>query len=63
MCSNANLQAHSSLGAVGFIARISNALASGDMGVNPVSGYYHDHLFVPLGREMDAPHTLNNMGG
>ncbi|MEP1612076.1 MAG: hypothetical protein ABJL72_09150, partial [Roseobacter sp.] len=47
-------QAHSSLGAAGFIARISNALASKDMGVNPVSGYYHDHFFVPLGREMDA---------
>ncbi|KAL2025711.1 hypothetical protein VTO58DRAFT_102894 [Aureobasidium pullulans] len=29
-------------------------LAAAGMGVNPISGYYHDHLFVPHGREEDA---------
>ena len=41
------LDIHSSLEAVGFIARIANVLALHDMGVNPVSAFYHDHLFVP----------------
>ena len=45
---------HSSLAAVGFIARIATELAREGMGVNPVSGFYHDHLFVPDGREDEA---------
>jgi hypothetical protein len=24
------------------------------MGVNPVAGFFHDHLFIPEGREEDA---------
>ena len=48
------LEIHSSLEAVGFIARIATELAKANMGVNPVSGFYHDHLFVPDGREGDA---------
>jgi len=28
------------------------------MGVNPVSGFFHDHLFVADGREHDAMLTL-----
>jgi hypothetical protein len=53
-CRMITLNVHSALEAVGFIARIATALAAEDMGVNPVAGYYHDHLFVPLGREQDA---------
>lgn len=52
------LNIHSSLEAVGFMARISTALAAEGMGVNPVSGFYHDHLFVPDGREADAMRVL-----
>ena len=48
------LNVHSSLEAVGFIAHIATRLAEHDMGVNPVAGFYHDHLFVPDGREVDA---------
>ena len=52
------LNVHSSLEAVGFMARIASALAAEGMGVNPVAGFYHDHLFVPLGREQDALRVL-----
>ncbi|KAF3358184.1 GU4 nucleic-binding protein 1 [Verticillium dahliae VDG1] len=48
------LNVHSSLEAVGFLAVITARLAATGMGVNPVSGYFHDHLFVPEGREADA---------
>jgi hypothetical protein len=55
------LNVHSSLAAVGFIARIATELAKHDMGVNPVSGFFHDHLFVPDGREQDALHILGQI--
>lgn len=58
-CRMITLNIHSSLEAVGFLARITTALAKHDMGVNPVSGFYHDHLFVPDGREHDALAVLN----
>lgn len=31
------------------------------IGVNPVSGFFHDHLFVPAGREEDALKLLAEM--
>jgi hypothetical protein len=40
------LNIHSALTAVGFIAAISGKLATAGLSVNPVSAYYHDHLFV-----------------
>lgn len=46
------LNVHSSLDAVGFLAAITTRLATKlEIGVNPVSGYYHDHLFVAVGNE------------
>ncbi|MEL6508177.1 MAG: ACT domain-containing protein [Pseudomonadota bacterium] len=53
-CRMITLKIHSALDAVGFLARITTTLAAEGMGVNPVSGFYHDHLFVPEGREEDA---------
>src|SRR5688500_17901915 len=41
------LSVHSSLEAVGFLAAITNRLASRGISVNPVSAYFHAHLFVP----------------
>jgi hypothetical protein len=35
---------HSSLDAVGFMAAVTTRLAKINIGVNPVSGFYHDHL-------------------
>ncbi|MEB3212841.1 MAG: ACT domain-containing protein [Leptolyngbyaceae bacterium] len=48
------LSVHSSLDAVGFIAAIATHLARASISVNPVSAYYHDHLFVPSDRAEEA---------
>jgi hypothetical protein len=48
------LNIHSSLEAVGFLAAITTRLAAAGMGVNPVSAFYHDHLFVPADRADEA---------
>ena len=60
-CRLITLNVHSALEAVGFIAKIASALAARGMGVNPVSGFYHDHLFIPDGREQDALKILDEM--
>ena len=39
---------HSSLSAVGFMAVLARRLTDAGVSVNPVSGYFHDHLFVPV---------------
>ncbi len=60
-CRMITLNIHSSLQAVGFIARIATELAKHNMGVNPVSGFFHDHLFVPEGREDEAMRVLKDL--
>lgn len=60
-CRMITLDVHSSLEAVGFIARIATELAHHGMGVNPVAGFYHDHLFVPEGREQEALRILEGI--
>lgn len=60
-CRKITLDVASSLDAVGFIAVIATRLAEAGMGVNPVSAFYHDHLFIPLGREDDAMRLLGEL--
>ena len=57
------LNAHSSLDAVGFLAAVTARLAAAGMGVNPVSGYFHDHLFVPADRADEAMVLLRALAG
>jgi hypothetical protein len=52
------LSVHSSLDAVGFLAAITSKLAEHSISVNPVSAYYHDHLFVPAARAEEVIELL-----
>ncbi|MEL6319244.1 MAG: ACT domain-containing protein, partial [Cyanobacteria bacterium J06626_14] len=36
-------------------------LSQAGISVNPVAGYYHDHLFVPNDRAMDAMTILKEL--
>ena len=60
-CRMITLNIHSALDAVGFLARVSTRLAALNMGVNPVAGFYHDHLFVPEARAEQAMDALRQM--
>lgn len=57
-CRMVTLNIHSSLEAVGFLAAITTRLAAAGIGVNPVSAFYHDHLFVPADRAEEALELL-----
>ena len=52
------LNVHSSLAAVGFLARITEVLAAQGFSVNVVSAYYHDHLYVQSDQSRAALDTL-----
>ena len=60
-CRRITLEIHSALEAVGFLAAITTRLAASGMGVNPVSAFYHDHLFVPVDRAEEAVALLEEM--
>jgi hypothetical protein len=55
------LNVHSSLDAVGFLAAITTRLAAAGMGVNPISAFFHDHLFVPAERADEAMAILKTL--
>lgn len=55
------LAVHSSLSAVGFMARLGAALAAAGISANPVAGYYHDHLFVPWQERQRALAVLQGL--
>lgn len=60
-CKMITLNIHSSLEAVGFMAAVGAKLTEKGIGVNPVSGFFHDHCFVPVGREEEAMNLLQEM--
>jgi hypothetical protein len=55
------LTVHSALDAVGFMARISAALAAQGIACNVVSAFHHDHLFVPRDRLDDALNAMDDL--
>jgi len=55
------LTVHSSLTAVGFLAAVLARLARAGVSVNPVSAYYHDHLFVPWESRRHAMDALEDL--
>ncbi|GAB2461802.1 hypothetical protein GCM10011375_13180 [Hymenobacter qilianensis] len=60
-CRMITLNIHSSLEAVGFLARITAMLAAHGISVNAVSAFYHDHLFVPTARADEALQLLRKL--
>jgi hypothetical protein len=62
-CRMITLTVHSSLEAVGLLAEIAARLAFHGISVNVVSGYYHDHLFVPVDRAEEALAVLRAESG
>jgi hypothetical protein len=59
-CRMITLSVHSSLEAVGLLAEVAGRLANRGISVNVVSGYYHDHLFVPVDRAEEAMAALSS---
>lgn len=55
------LGVHSSLEAIGFLSEILKAMVKQRIAVNPVSAYYHDHLFIPADRVRDAMRVLREL--
>jgi uncharacterized protein len=60
-CKMLTCNVHSSLSAVGFMAVLTRKLADAGISVNPVSGYFHDHLFVPVERAERAVEVLEQI--
>lgn len=56
-----SLKANSSLFAVGFLAKITDALAKEKIPANVFSGYHHDHLLVPYGKKDAALAALKKL--
>jgi hypothetical protein len=55
------LRVESDLASVGFTAAVTAALAKHTIAANVVSGFYHDHLFVPLDRAEEALRVLEEL--
>ena len=62
-CAWITLEVRSSLAAVGFLAAVTRALADAGISANPVSGFHHDHLFVPWDRRDEALTVLERLAG
>lgn len=60
-CRWITLDVRSALDAVGFLAAVTARLACQGISVNPVAGFHHDHLFVPVDRAGDALQALREL--
>ncbi|KAJ5671837.1 hypothetical protein N7507_000964 [Penicillium longicatenatum] len=60
-CRKISLRIHSSLEAVGLIAAITDRLKDHKISTNVVSGFFHDHIYVPAGRAEDAMKVLGDL--
>ena len=60
-CKMVTLDVHSSLEAVGFMAAIATRLAQEGLSSNPVSAFYHDHLFVKEEESEKVVKVLDDM--
>ena len=60
-CRMITCEVHSSLEAVGFMAALTRKLTEKSIGANPVSGFYHDHLFVPVGSVGETVSALQEL--
>ena len=60
-CRMITLRVRSSLDAVGFIAAVTTWLANEAISVNPVSAFFHDHLFIPADRADDAMISIGEL--
>lgn len=57
-CRRITLNVHSALEAVGFLAAVATELTRHGISTNPVSGFYHDHIFVPVDQADNAMTAL-----
>ncbi len=57
------LRVHSSLDAVGLLARVTTTLAEAGIAVNVVSASHHDHLFVRSRHAQHAVELLRQLQG
>jgi hypothetical protein len=60
-CHMSTVMVHSALDAVGFLATITTRLAAAGIGVNLVSAFFHDHLFVPAGQTEEVVEILRRL--
>jgi len=56
-----SLTIHSSLNAVGLTAAVASRFADKGISANVIAAFYHDHFFVPQGREKDALQALEEL--
>lgn len=55
------LSVYSDLQAVGFLAKIAEALAAVNVPCNAVAAFYHDHIFVPFEKADTALFALGKL--
>jgi uncharacterized protein len=59
--SRITLRVQSDLESVGLTAAVTTALTKHTIAANVVSGFHHDHIFVPHGRGEEALHVLEEL--